>query len=35
MLAKILRRYLEPYKREIVIVVSLQLIGTLAALTQR
>jgi len=33
MLIQILRRYLKPYKREIVIVVVLQLIGTLAALT--
>ena len=33
MLIKILRRYLKPYKREIAIVVGLQLIGTLAALT--
>ncbi|MEA2011377.1 MAG: ABC transporter ATP-binding protein [Actinomycetota bacterium] len=33
MLVTILRRYLKPYKREIAIVVGLQLIGTLAALT--
>ncbi len=33
MLVKILRRYLRPYKREIAIVVVLQLVGTLAALT--
>jgi len=33
MLIKILREYLKPYKREIAIIVGLQLIGTLAALT--
>jgi len=33
MLIEILREYLKPYKREIVIIVGLQLIGTLAALT--
>lgn len=33
MLTQILRQYLRPYKREITIVVGLQLIGTLAALT--
>ena len=33
MLIEILRRYLKPYKREIAIIVGLQLIGTLAALT--
>lgn len=32
MLVKLLRRYLEPYKREIVIVVILQLAGTIATL---
>ncbi len=33
MLVGILRRYLQPYKREIAIIVALQLVGTLAALT--
>ena len=33
MLTRILRRYLRPYKREIVIVVVLQFVGTVAALT--
>jgi len=33
MLVQILRRYLRPYKREITIVIVLQLIGTIAALT--
>ena len=33
MLIEILRRYLKPYKREIAIIVALQLVGTLAALT--
>jgi len=33
MLAKLLRRYLAPYKREIGIVIVLQLVGTIAALT--
>jgi len=33
MLLRILRRYLEPYRREITIVVVLQLVGTIAALT--
>jgi len=33
MLLRILRRFLEPYRREIGIVVVLQLIGTIAALT--
>lgn len=32
MLVRILRRFLRPYKREIVIVVALQTIGTIAAL---
>ncbi len=33
MLIAILRRFLKPYKREIAIIVGLQLVGTLAALT--
>ncbi|MEA3502464.1 MAG: ABC transporter transmembrane domain-containing protein, partial [Actinomycetota bacterium] len=33
MLIDLLRRYLKPYKREIAIIVGLQLVGTLAALT--
>ncbi len=33
MLVKLLRRFLLPYKREIAIIVVLQLIGTIAALT--
>lgn len=33
MLVRILRRFLAPYKRELVIVIVLQLIGTIAALT--
>jgi ATP-binding cassette subfamily B protein len=33
MLIRILRRYLQPYKREIAIIVVLQLIGTIASLT--
>ena len=33
MLVKLLRRYLAPYKREIGIVIVLQLVGTIAALT--
>ena len=33
MLIRILRRYLEPYRREIVIIIVLQLIGTIASLT--
>jgi ATP-binding cassette subfamily B multidrug efflux pump len=32
MLVRILRRYLKPYKREIAIVIVLQLVGTMAAL---
>jgi ATP-binding cassette subfamily B multidrug efflux pump len=32
MLIRILRRYLKPYKREIAIVIVLQLVGTMAAL---
>ncbi|MCJ7780020.1 MAG: ABC transporter ATP-binding protein, partial [Acidimicrobiia bacterium] len=33
MLVRILRRYLKPYKREIAIVIVLQFVGTVAALT--
>ena len=33
MLIRILRRYLQPYKREILIILVLQLIGTIASLT--
>ena len=33
MLVRILRRYLEPYRREIVIIIVLQLIGTIASLS--
>jgi len=33
MLIRILRRYLKPYKREIAIVIVLQLVGTLASLS--
>jgi ATP-binding cassette subfamily B protein len=33
MLVRILRRYLEPYRREIVVIIVLQLIGTIASLT--
>jgi ATP-binding cassette subfamily B multidrug efflux pump len=33
MLVQILRRYLEPYKREIAIIIAFQLIATIAALT--